>query len=247
MHQSTDPTQPTQPSQLPEGSSASVDEQQITETPSFTEEVPSATEATEAPLTEKEELSQEEEAPTADKVETVDDPQEEQVSEAEIDEEYEDEEVDDEEPESLKKYWVICGVLAALLVVACIGIAAFVTHGFRPEPANGWITTTTNNNPSHPKIAIFIHWKNDNGKLKGELENGIKDEGISYSFNGTYDYESHKVKLFLSVNGQPLTLNGTIKDNTLTINDDSGTSGLQNLKLHSGSEDDYENTKSQYA
>ncbi|WP_136625252.1 hypothetical protein [Dictyobacter kobayashii] len=127
-------------------------------------------------------------------------------------------------------------------------LAALLVFVNRPkDPPSDWISSFTPpaGTSSASKILYYLHWTNENGELKGQLQLSAVANGAPQSLTapatGLYNRDNHIIYVVITINGQAGTLMGKINDanDTLTLNQVGATSQASQLVFHTGSANDY--------
>ncbi|GHO84421.1 hypothetical protein [Dictyobacter formicarum] len=141
---------------------------------------------------------------------------------------------------------VLVGAISAVVLVALLMALLFFVN--RPkDPPTDWISSLTPpaGSGSASKILYYLHWTNENGELKGQLQLSAFANGAPQSLtapaSGLYDRDNHIIYVVITINGQASTLMGKINDNndTLTLNQVGAPSQASQLVFHTSSADDY--------
>jgi hypothetical protein len=142
------------------------------------------------------------------------------------------------------------GILIAAtcaLVVAVVLVALLVFVNRPKDPPTDWIASYTPpaGTSSAKKILYYLHWTNQNGELKGQLQLAANVNGSLQSLTalatGLYNRDNHIIYVVVTINGQADTLMGKINDNndTLTLNPAGATGQDSQIVFHIGSANDY--------
>ncbi len=174
-----------------------------------------------------------------------------QITSLDQDEEDEDEDLEDEE-ETRSGVFIGRGLLIAIgcAVVIVALMATLLVVVTRPkDPPTDWIASytppATASTPAGGKILYYLHWTNQNGSLKGQLQLATVSNGALQSATaatiGLYSKDNHVIYVVITLNGQASTLAGTINDNndTLTLDSPGATTPGGGLIFHTGSANDY--------
>ncbi len=161
-----------------------------------------------------------------------------------------DREVSSSQP-SRSGVFISRGVLiaaAGVIVVAALLIALLVVVNRPKDPPTDWIASYTppaGSGSTTGKILYYLHWTNQNGELKGQLQLAAKANGSLQSLTapatGLYNRDNHIIYVVVTVNGQADTLTGKINDtnDTLTLNSPGATSQSSQFVFHTGNANDY--------
>lgn len=145
----------------------------------------------------------------------------------------------------IKKSVLISAISAVVLVAL---LAALLFYVNRPkDPPTDWISSFTppSGSGSANKILYYLHWTNENGELKGQLQLAAYANGAPQSLtapaSGLYNRDNHIIYVVITINGQPGTLMGKINDSndTLTLNQVGAPNQATQLVFHTGSADAY--------
>ncbi|MBA2393414.1 MAG: hypothetical protein H0V70_11815 [Ktedonobacteraceae bacterium] len=139
---------------------------------------------------------------------------------------------------------IACGVVIVALMATLLVVVT------RPkDPPTDWIASytppATAGTPAGGKILYYLHWTNQNGSLKGQLQLETVSNGALQSATaatiGLYSKDNHVIYVVITLNGQASTLAGTINDNndTLTLDSPGATTPGGGLIFHTGSANDY--------
>ncbi|GCE06545.1 hypothetical protein [Dictyobacter aurantiacus] len=165
--------------------------------------------------------------------------------------EEEDLEEDDETAQPARsgifiKKGVLIGVISAVVLVALLAALLFFVN--RPkDPPTDWLSSVTPpaGSGSATKILYYLHWSNDNGELKGQLQLAAYANGAPQSLtapaSGLYSRDNHDIYVVVTINGQATTLSGKINDSndTLTLNQVGAPNQASQLVFHTSSADAY--------
>jgi hypothetical protein len=180
-------------------------------------------------------------------------------AEDEDDEDDEDEDDEDAEGEeqslrspSQSGIFIHKGLLiaAAGVIVAAAVVVALLLFLNRPiDPPTDWIASitppATASAPSTGTVLYYLHWTNQNGVLKGQLQLAANSSGTPQSLTapttGLYSRDNHIIFVVVSINGQADTLTGKINDSndTLTLNQPGATDQTSQIVFHKGTANDY--------
>jgi hypothetical protein len=145
----------------------------------------------------------------------------------------------------IRKGLLIGAAIAVVVVAVLVALLLFVN---RPkDPPTDWIASYTPpaGTSNTGKVLYYLHWTNQNGELKGQLQLAAKTNGTLQSLTapatGLYNRDNHIIYVVIVINGQADTLTGKINDNddTLTLNLAGATSQSNQFVFHIGSADDY--------
>ncbi|GLV59713.1 hypothetical protein KDH_65390 [Dictyobacter sp. S3.2.2.5] len=144
------------------------------------------------------------------------------------------------------KKGVLIGVISAIVLVALLATLLFFVN--RPkDPPTDWLSSVTPpaGSGSANKILYYLHWSNNNGELKGQLQLAAYANGAPQSLtapaSGLYSRDNHDIYVVVTINGQATTLSGKINDSndTLTLNQVGAPSQASQLVFHTSSADVY--------
>jgi hypothetical protein len=173
------------------------------------------------------------------------------------DEDEEDDEDDEDEEQSLRSpsqsgIFIHKGLLiaAAGVIVAAAVVVALLLFLNRPiDPPTDWIASitppATAGAPSSGTVLYYLHWTNQNGVLKGQLQLAANSNGTPQSLTapttGLYSRDNHIIFVVVSISGQADTLTGKINDSndTLTLNQPGATNLTSQIVFHKGTANDY--------
>lgn len=138
-------------------------------------------------------------------------------------------------------------IAAACIVAAVLILVAVLVFVNNPkDPPTDWLastnpastTTSPNRTTSTQKILYYLHWTNQNGDLKGQMQLAANTNGTPQSLTaptiGLYNKNSHNIYVVITINGQPTTLTGKINDanDTLTLNQVNAPDQSDQLVFH---------------
>jgi hypothetical protein len=142
---------------------------------------------------------------------------------------------------------VLIAVACAVVIVALLATLLVVVT--RPkDPPTDWIASYTpaaGTSSTTGKIVYYLHWKNQNGALQGQLQLATFSNGALQSATapttGLYSKDNHIIYVVVTLNGQASTLTGNINDagDILTLNAPGAASPGSGLVFHTGSANDY--------
>lgn len=139
-------------------------------------------------------------------------------------------------------------ITAACVLVAIVVLGALLVFVNRPkDPPTDWIASyiPPAGTSSAKKILYYLHWTNQNGELKGQLQLAANVNGSLQSLTalatGLYNRDNHIIYVVVTINGQADTLTGKINDtnDTLTLIPVGATGQDSQIVFHIGSADDY--------
>jgi hypothetical protein len=220
------------------------------------EGIPEQPASTSEPLTEETEpqITSLDQDKTEPQITSLDqDKTEPQITSLDQDEEEEDEDEDlEDEEETRSGVFIGRGLLIAIgcAVVIVALMATLLVVVTRPkDPPTDWIASytppATAGTPAGGKILYYLHWTNQNGSLKGQLQLATVTNGALQSATATtvglYSKDNHIIYVVITLSGQASTLAGTINDNndTLTLDAPGTTTPGNGLIFHTGSANDY--------
>jgi hypothetical protein len=168
-----------------------------------------------------------------------------QLNEDRDEDEGEDEDEDEPAGVFIRRGWLIAAA-CAVVAVALLATLLLVVNSPK-DPPTDWIASYTPlaGTSSTGKILYYLHWTNQQGDLKGQLQLAANANGTPQSLTapavGLYNRENHIIYVVITINGQAGTLTGKINDanDTLTLNQVGATSQSSQLVFHMGSLDDY--------
>jgi hypothetical protein len=134
---------------------------------------------------------------------------------------------------------------AGIVVVAAVLVGLLLFINRPKEPPTDWIASTGTSSTGGT-ILYYLHWTNQNGVLKGQLQLAANSNGTPQSVTdpttGLYSNNNHVIYVIVTLNGQaPATLTGTINANndTLTLNPAGATDQTNQIVFHVGSASAY--------
>ena len=162
------------------------------------------------------------------------------------DEDSEDDELASSQP-SRSGVFIHKGMLiaaAAVVVLAAVLVALLLFVNRPIDPPTDWIASSPPS--SQGTVLYYLHWTNQNGALKGQLQLAVNSNGATQSVTapttGLYSRDNHIIFVVVTISGQaPVTLSGNINDNndTLTLNQAGATDKTGQIVFHTGSANDY--------
>lgn len=136
---------------------------------------------------------------------------------------------------------------AAILVLAILLVSLLFFLNSPKDPPTDWIAsyTPTSTTSTSGKILYYLHWTNQNGDLKGQLQLAAVSNGAPQSLTapttGLYNRDNHIIYVVIVVSGNQDVLLGKINDSndTLTLNPVGATDTTNQIVFHKGSAADY--------
>ncbi len=139
-------------------------------------------------------------------------------------------------------------IAAASAVVVVALLAVFLVFVNRPkDPPTDWIASYTPpaGSSTTGKVLYYLHWTNQNGELKGQMQLAAFANGAPQSLTvpatGLYNRDNHDIYVVITVQGQADTLTGKINDagDTMSLNPAGVTSKTSQFVFHIGTANDF--------
>ena len=145
----------------------------------------------------------------------------------------------------IRKSLLIAAACAVVLIALLAALLVFVNHP--KDPPTDWIASYTPpaGTSNTGKVLYYLHWTNQNGELKGQMQLAANANGTLQSLTvpatGLYNRDNHIIYVVIIVNGQADTLTGSINDNndTLTLGLVGSTSQGNQFVFHIARASDY--------
>lgn len=115
------------------------------------------------------------------------------------------------------------------------------------DPPTDWIASYTPpaGSSSTGKVLYYLHWTNQNGELKGQMQLAAISNGTPQSLTvpatGLYNRDNHLIYVVIVIDGQPDTLTGKINaaNDTLNLNLVGATGQSSLFVFHIGDANDF--------
>ena len=139
-------------------------------------------------------------------------------------------------------------IAAASVIVVAALLATLLVVVTRPkDPPTDWIASYTPpaGSSTSGKVVYYLHWTNQNGELKGQMQLAAYSNGAPQSLTipavGLYNRDNHIIYVVVTIDGQADTLTGKINDanDTLNLNPAGVTSQTSQFVFHLGTADDF--------